>query len=212
MAGSAEVDNTKAIALPILFIVSLLIAGFICRRTLATAYQSARCCCGEGEFRLGIMFWGGMTNALLSIFLFPTAGWAYGITSALFSYLFALSVGSMEKHANRLFVATAVWFAFLLGIPGQWSSGLITKVSTGCKLWFTSTDKQGDYCKEEWISFTIVVSIAVIISNFFILLVLMSFSFDIATNGKALAPKGNQSIQQPLNAQASDPSAPVATQ
>ncbi len=83
---------------------------------------------------------------------------------------------------------------------------LAAMLSSGCKLWFTSTDKQNDYCKGEWSGVSIVVSIAIIVFNFFILLVLMSFAFDLATQGKVNGPKsGNQAmIQQPLNSAQQD--------
>jgi hypothetical protein len=195
---SAEVDQTKIAALPVLVIIALIIAGWITRGTLKAAYAVTGCC--AGEFRLSLLFWLSITSTLVSVFLLPTAAWSYGITSALFSYMFALSVGNIEKHANRLFVTTAIWFAILLGIPSGWSSGLITKVSSGCKLWFTSTEKQGDYCKDQWISFTIVVSIVIIIAYFFILLTLLSFAFDLATQDRAAAAGKLGAMQQPLKA------------
>ena len=187
-----EIDNTKAIALPILFIVALVVAIFITRKSLSNALPRAR-----DELRLGILFFGGAISTVLSIFLFPTAGWAYGIVSALFSYMFSLvcAPGMIEKHANRLFLATASWFALLLGIPNRWSAGIIARVSTGCNLWFTV---KTDMCSDSWVTFATIVSIAVIIINFFELLVLMSFAADFATARKAA--KGTSDMQQPLAA------------
>ena len=200
MVESMEVDNTKAIALPILFIIALLLAAFITRQSLGTAFTRAK-----SELRFGILFFGGALCTILSVFLFPTAAWPYGIVSALFAYMFSLvcAPGMIEKHAGRLFLGTAAWFAILLGIPSRWSSGILATV-TQCKTWFPT--KTG-MCEAQWITYVTIICIAVIIINFFALLVLMSFAFDVAS-GKTAAPvpvpanKGQGEYAQPLNSDA----------
>jgi hypothetical protein len=171
MVSSMEVDNTKAIALPIFFIVTLLVAVFITRKTLADAFPRAK-----SELRFGILFFGGLINACASIFLFPTAGWQYGIVSALFAYMFALSCapGIMEKRARVIFYATASWYAIMLGIPSQWSSGIVASISN-CNKWFKV---KTDMCSDSFVSFAVFCAICQLIVFFFMLLVLMSFSFD----------------------------------
>lgn len=175
MVASLEVDNTKAIALPIFFIVALILAMFITRKTLSNAFPRAK-----SELRLGILYFGGIICTILSVFLFPTAAWQYGIVSALFAYMFALSCapGIIEKRAHQMFLSTSAWFAVLLGIPSKWSSGIVPSIS-GCSKWFPVKTAM---CTEAWISFAIFIAIAEIIIFFFMMLVLMSFAFDQAVS------------------------------
>jgi hypothetical protein len=171
MVSSLEVDNTKAIALPILFIIALLVAVFITRKTLADAFPKAK-----SELRFGILFFGGLINVVAAVFLFPTAGWQYGIVSALFAYCFALACapGTMERRGRALFYATASWYAIMLGIPSKWSSGIVSSISN-CKKWFPV---KTDMCSDSFISFAVFCAICQLIVFFFMLLVLMSFAFD----------------------------------
>ena len=203
--SGTEVDNTKAAAIPVFFMLALVLAVFITRESLRVGFVAAK-----SNLRLGILYFGGVACAVASVFLFPTSGWAYGIVSALFAYVFALicAPGMLEKFAHTMFAATAAWFAVLLGIPSFWSSGIIFSVTNNCNLWFPN--KQQDMCKPSWITWVTIIALCIVIANFFILLVLMSFAFDPAIAMKRRpANEGASGVEaQPLTQEATSLSRP----
>jgi hypothetical protein len=192
----SQVDNTKAIALPVLIIVAQCLAVALTRRSLAAAFAAAR-----ADLRLTILYFGGMGGAIVSVFLLPTAAWGFAIVSALLSYTFSLvcAPGVMQKRCSALMLFTALWLAILLGLPSQVSDGIISATANpACLAWFLTSTVQQRMCAEGWLSYTTVIAIVIVIINFFGAVVTLSFWFELqgAEHDRALQVQLHHQQQQ----------------
>ena len=182
-ASALEIDNTKAAALPVLMIIALLLAGCFTRHTLAAAYTNAK-----EDFRKLIIFGGGIICAILSVFLLPTSAWAYGAASALFAYMSTLmcqpGVLDDAKQAETAFMVYLGWFLTLIGVPDLWSDGVIA-ATANCEKWFPAKTSM---CDEGWLTYVVILAIAIIILNFFVVIALMSMVFACDVNAYAAIP------------------------
>jgi hypothetical protein len=170
---SEEVANTKAIALPLLIIIALVLAGLITRQTLARAMASMK-----GDLRLTLLFTSGVVCTLLSFFILTSAAWAYAIGSALIGYTYCLACapGMLTKFADRLLLVGGGWFLILIGIPDNVSSGIIGTISVAtCNSYFAEKPAM---CKEGYLTFATIVTILIIVMNFFAMVALVSAVFE----------------------------------
>lgn len=172
MGDHKESDNFKAIGLPIMLIITMVLTIVVTRVIFWKAFLHAK-----NDLNLAIIFFGGLVCALLSVFLFPTAAWAFGVVNTLLAYMYALVCvpGGVEKFAQRLFALSAAWFLLLVGVPNQVSLGVIATITSVCDAWFGS--KKEDMCKEGWLTLTEIVAMVMVSTNFFIMLTLMAVAF-----------------------------------
>ncbi len=176
-SSGTGVDDTKAIAIPLMMIIAILLAIFFTRHSLSSAFQVAK-----GDFRKMILFGGGLICVAASIFLLPTSAYNFGAASVLFAYMSTLlaTPGLLEARADFFFLVYTSWFSILIGIPDGWCDGILKQVDK-CDTWFANTTDS--MCKDGWITFVTLLAIAVIIMNFFCVIALMSLVFNATDAG-----------------------------
>lgn len=171
---ATQIDNTKAIALPLLIILALIVAALMTRSTLARAMAAMK-----GDLRLILLFVSGIACTLMSFFILTSAAWAYAVGSALIGYAFCLTCapGMLAKFADRLLLLAAAWFGVLIGIPSGVSAGIIgTTTAEGCATYFPSNSET--MCAAGYLTFATIIAIMIIIMNFFAMVALVSAVFE----------------------------------
>jgi hypothetical protein len=116
-----------------------------------------------------------------SIFLLPTAAYGYAIVSSLLSYTFALvcAPGALQRRVSPLMLLTGAWLSVLIGLPSNFSSGIINATATNrCMSWFGDSEVQGRLCASGWLTYTTLIAIGVVIINFFGVVVMLSLWFE----------------------------------
>ena len=173
--------NFKAIGMPILLIVTFMLSIAITHQSLRRAFYQSR-----SNLLNFLVFIGSLVASLVSIFLYFSAAWAYGMICTVMCYLFALVISSPEraKHGRLLFGSVAAWFAFLIGIPSGISAGVLTSCSnTACQAFYLS--KADSMCKEGWLDFVEIVAICLVSVTFLTLLTLMAAALEGDRPGEA---------------------------
>ena len=133
-------DNFKAIGMPIMLIVTFVLALAITHKSFLRAFRQS-----SGNIGYFLMFAGCVLSSIASMFLYFSAAWAYGMMCTVVSYMFALIVASpdLKNHAKTMFYVVGVWFALLTGIPSQLSNGVISATSkTQCDNFYNTRRKQ----------------------------------------------------------------------
>ena len=173
------VDDTKAAAIPSMMIVAIILAIFFTRHSLSSAFTVAK-----EDFRKMILFGGGLICTFASVFLLPTSAWNFGAASVLFAYMSTLlcTPGLLEAKAETFFAIYLAWFFILIGTPDGWSEGIMYQIDK-CDTYFPNT--QDKMCKDGWVTFTIILAVAIIIINFFCVIALMSLVFNASDSAYA---------------------------
>lgn len=190
-----EVDDTKAIALPLLLILALLFAIIVTRHSISAAMSASA---PSVDFRKFLILAASAMSVLTSVFLMPTASWAYAAINALMSYGMVLSLQpgvldappTADDEANKttsrvmiIFQVYCAWYAILIGIPDKFlGEGIIATATDRCGEWFTSDAEGGPRKKlcdnSSFMTFAALVAMAIVICQTFVLLGLMSVVFN----------------------------------
>jgi hypothetical protein len=177
----------KAIGMPIMLIVTYLLAIASTHQRLIRAFHQSR-----AELQTFILFLGSLAASLGSMFLYFSAGWAYGLICTLLCYLTAMMIGSPDraKQASILFFAVAGWFAILIGQPTAVSNGVIDTVAKdSCNRFYG--DKADSMCKDGWLNFVEIVATCLISVTFLMLLNLMASAVEVHTGDGAYQAVGD---------------------
>jgi len=171
---ASQIDNTKAIALPLLIILALVIAALITRQTFARAMGAMK-----SDLRLFLLFTSGILCTLISFFILTSAAWAYAIGSALIGYAFCLACapGMLAQFADKLLLVAGAWFGILIGIPNHISDGIIsTTAQDACFAYFSTNS--ATMCEAGYLTFATIIAILIIVMNFFAMVALVSAVFE----------------------------------
>lgn len=149
-------DKYKAIGMPMFFLITVGIAAAITWRVIIHAHQRVAHDMGQK-----IIFMASLVSAVLSIFLYFTAAWAYGLVATCICYFVALAMARPSLQ-RPLLIVLGLWFACVCGIPATiFGSGIISATSTtACKTFYlTYSDKM---CAHGWLAFAEIVSTVII--------------------------------------------------
>lgn len=147
--GADQADKMKGIGMPILFIVTLGVAAFLTRTHLLSAFQASR-----GDINLASAFFSSVISAAMSIFLYFSPAYNYGLVSTVLAYFIACvcNGAGVQAYAKPIAGVTAGWFCILVGIPELLSAGIINKVSkTTCQNFYNTY--KDTMCKDGWVVF-----------------------------------------------------------
>jgi hypothetical protein len=172
-------DEFKAIGLPLLMILTFAGSIALNRQGFARAFQQSKY--NTRHFALWL---GAFVSALLSMFLYFTAAWAYGLVCTLVCYMFTLMCGTpslMDKHSKAVAGAVAVWFATLVGVPAFLGKGAIGVVTGDCDVWFGTVS--GTMCKKGWLAFAEIVVTVLVAVTFLSMMTLMGNAAEGADEG-----------------------------
>ncbi|EAN85257.1 hypothetical protein TcYC6_0114700 [Trypanosoma cruzi] len=147
--AAEAVDRMNGIGMPILFLVMLLCILMKSRRILRAAFtvscaDTATCIC----------FFASLINMLLSVFLFFTTAFNYGLVSTVLAYcmVFVATSGPLELHARWFLSLYMVWFLLLVGFPTGWGRGIIGATNSDDCVAFYST-YASTMCADGWLTF-----------------------------------------------------------
>ena len=170
-------DGFKAWGLPIFLMCTLALAVALTHKQLRHA-QSASAL----QRSLQGLFWSAVATSLMSVPLYFTAAWAYGLVSTIICYAIALlcSASSVQRYGKHLLGFQAVWFAMLIGLPSAIGHGIIADITTQCQGWYGSAS--GLMCASGWLTIAQLIAIIVIGLNFLALLTILASAL---TDGSA---------------------------
>jgi hypothetical protein len=181
----SDAGKFKAIGMPIMLVVTYFVAILVTHKSFIRAFHHSR-----GELINFAMFIGAVAASVLSMFLYFSASWAYGLITTVMCYLFALVIASPNRgqQSRTLFYALAVWFAILIGIPTQWSMGVIESAArNNCVAFYGS--KADAMCKEGWLDFVEIVAMVLIAITFLTLLTLMTAAVENEGPASSASPR-----------------------
>mmetsp|Transcript_68460 Transcript_68460/g.79752 ORF Transcript_68460/g.79752 Transcript_68460/m.79752 type:complete len:237 (-) Transcript_68460:209-919(-) len=173
-AADEQGDKMKGIGMPILFIFLLAVVIVVTRSLLFDAVQAAR-----NNPTIAFPFISAAVTALMSIFLYFSAGYGYGLVATIFAYInMCLSNGNrLRQYATPLTGIMLIWFGILVGIPSGLSSGIIVEVSsTNCKNFYP--DYSDSMCKDGWIVYLLICSCILIGLTFMSLLSIVNVAIN----------------------------------
>ena len=162
-------DEFKAIGMPLIMIATFAAAIAVNHHGFIRAFQQSKY-----NLRHFALWLGAFASALLSMFLYFTSAWAYGLVCTLVCYLFTLLCGTpslMDKHAKSITAAVAIWFATLVGVPSFMGKGAVAVVSQDCEAWFGTVAKE--MCVKGWLAWGEIVVMILIAVTFLSLMTLM---------------------------------------
>lgn len=168
-------DNFKAGGIPAFLMVTFFIAVVATRNELLAAMRSARTN-GAGSL---VMFVGTVLSAVMSMSLYFTAAWAYGLICTIVCFVFAVvatSPASVEAFWRPLLVIQSLWLAVLIGVPEPLGVGVISTVSNNCDSFYNS--QRDKMCKSGWLAFNEIVAMLLISVVFLCQLTLVAKGVD----------------------------------
>jgi hypothetical protein len=145
-ATDEQTSQMKGIGMPILFMVTLVLAAILSRAQLLDAVTAAR-----GDVNLGINMIVSLVTIVISIFLYFTHAYGYGLVSTILAYANIVGMGRSSQFAAYSGLVQFVWFCLLVGIPDAVSGGIINAISTSCSAFYPSYDNV--MCKPGWLVF-----------------------------------------------------------
>ena len=173
-------DNFNAGGIPFFLIVTLIVAVVTSRAEIFAAFRAAR----VGGLGPTILFFSTALSAVLSISLYFTAAWAYGLVCTIICYVFALVSSSPESLAllgRPLLIVQGLWLAVLVGVPDALGVGVIGTVTSKCDTFYG--EQKEHMCKTGWLAFNEIVAMYLISVVFLTLLTLVGKAIEAARNG-----------------------------
>ena len=158
-------DNFKAWGLPVFLVLMLVLSVALTHKQLRAAHAAI-----QTERSHAGLFWAALVATLMSMFLYFTAAWSYGVVSSFSCYAIALLCASrgMENFGRHLVGFQALWFGILIGQPSLLSRGVIFDITNSCAAWYVS--EQSTMCKSGWLTFASIMAGLIIGLNFLILI------------------------------------------
>lgn len=153
--AAQEGDKMKGIGMPIMFIAVFIVVVGVAHKHLMNAFQASR----SDPMGVGFTFFASLISALMSIFLYFSPAYGYGLVSTVLAVYGALACGGagLRTVARPMMLANAAWFCVLVGIPNFWSSGIIGATSpTTCDSFYASYS--GTMCLGGWVVFVQIIS------------------------------------------------------
>lgn len=200
-ADGNQSDQMKGIGMPILFIFVLTIAVVMSRKHLMEGVQAAR-----GDTNVAFAFISALVTSFMSIFLYFSAAYGYGLVATVLAYCNALLASSNRSKdlVKPMIGVMIIWFCFLVGIPSGFSAGIIVQASdTECKAFYPSYSDT--MCKDGWIVFLLICCCVMIGLTLMSLLSLLN----LALSGDATyVSLGDGQMSSPLRQNEYNPPAP----
>ncbi|KEG09181.1 hypothetical protein DQ04_05661030 [Trypanosoma grayi] len=142
-------DVMNGIGMPILFIVMIMLMLVVSRARLLEAYRVSR-----NDTATCICFVVALINMLISVFLYFSTAYNYGLVTTVLAYCMAFLTenGSYGLNAKWLLAVYLVWFLFLLGFPSAWGPGIIIATNNNSCVAFYSTFAS-TMCNDGWLTF-----------------------------------------------------------
>ncbi|KEG09183.1 hypothetical protein DQ04_05661050 [Trypanosoma grayi] len=167
---AASVDKMNGIGMPILFIITLFATLFATRHLVAKAVRYA-----YSDTVTMLCFSAALTNMALSIFLYFTTAFNYGLVTTVLAYCVAFmnSNENFKQHMPHLLAVHLVWFLVLVGIPSSLNHGIINATNTGDCVAFYATFAS-TMCVEGWLTFIKIVACIITCFTLFSVLLLAS--------------------------------------
>ncbi|RNF19359.1 uncharacterized protein Tco025E_04170 [Trypanosoma conorhini] len=164
------VDKMNGVGMPLLFLAMLLCILLTTRKRLTAAFIAS-----DADRAMRICFYAALANMALSVFLFFTTAFNYGLVSTVLAYCvaFLTSAGSLESHAKWFLSVYMMWFFFVLGFPTGWGAGIIRATNSGDCVAFYGT-YASTMCVDGWLTFVKVVACLLISLTMLSLLLLIA--------------------------------------
>ena len=196
VAAQNEADQMMAIGMPTLFIILFIASILLTHKQLITAHEASSL-----NPALAWIFRASLLSALLSIFLYCSAAWAYGLMQSLVAYFLACVCGgaAMQRFAQPMLLFMLAWFCVLIGVPNGVSVGIFTSINTtSCNLFYgTMKDKM---CKEQWLVFVQIIATIQIGITFLQVISLMAAGLASSTGAgdyHSVPDDGNKEYKKP---------------
>ncbi|RNF19251.1 hypothetical protein TcG_04206 [Trypanosoma cruzi] len=169
--GSASsVDRMNGVGMPVLFISVIAMAFFMTRRFLIKAVTSA-----FADTTSCLCFFSAVVNMLLSVFLFFSTGFNYGLVSTVLAYCMVFIKGrdNFNQYLVHLLAIYLVWFLVLVGIPAEINHGIIRATNkVDCTAFYNTY--ASTMCLDGWLTFVKIVACCVLGFTLLSLLLLTS--------------------------------------
>lgn len=142
-------DKYKAGGLPITLLATIAFAVFLTWKQLRDAQQASRL-----DMTHFFLFHGGLVATCLSLFLYFTPAWAFGLVCTLVCYLITLftTASALNHNALTLNAVLVIWLFMLIGLPPRVTTGVFDVLSNPyCKGFYDTVSDT--MCKEGWLTF-----------------------------------------------------------
>ncbi|RNF19361.1 uncharacterized protein Tco025E_04172 [Trypanosoma conorhini] len=152
--GASSVDKMNGVGMPLLFLSVMAVTIFMTRPLLQVAVTLAltdttSCLCLVAA----------LANMALSVFLFFTTAFNYGLVSTVLAYCVVFLNGreSFRHYLVHLLAIYLLWFLVLVGVPAELNHGIIRATNSGDCVAFYGT-YASTMCVDGWLAFVKVVA------------------------------------------------------